>query len=103
MKWNKTDYHRFQVRDYDRWRDIGNYETLEERAGVYVFANVDLHVKYIGKAGPGRMVKEIESAFDRGKDYGATRVMAMYTNSDKNALSLERALIDKYEPPNNYQ
>ena len=103
MIWDNTDYGRYQVVEHTGWRDIGNYETLEERAGVYVFANVDLHVKYIGKAGPGRMVKEIESAFDRGKDYGATRVMAMYTNSDKNALSLERALIDKYEPPNNYQ
>jgi hypothetical protein len=59
-------------------------------------------VKYIGKAGAGRMVNEIQSAIDRGKDYGATRVKALYTNSSDRALVLEQALIAKYNPPNNY-
>ena len=55
----------------------------------------------IGKAGAGRMVDEIQSAKDRGKDYGATRVKALYTNSADRAQSLEQALIEKYNPPNN--
>lgn len=55
----------------------------------------------MGKAGPGRMVAEIQSAIGRGKDYGATRVKALYTNSDERATRLGVYLIDKYNPPNN--
>ena len=58
-------------------------------------------MKYVGKAGPSRMVAEIAQAIYRRKDFGATRVKALYTNSDANALSLERELIDEYDPPNN--
>lgn len=47
------------------------------------------------------MIVEIENAINRGKDYGATRVKALYTNSEKDALSLEGDLIEKYDPPNN--
>jgi len=79
----------------------GNYGTFKERSGVYIFANRDLQVKYVGKAGPGRMVVEIQSAINRGKDYGATLVKALYTNSDERATSLESALKEKYKPPNN--
>jgi len=79
----------------------GNYGTFKERSGVYIFANRDLQVKYVGKAGPGRMVVEIQSAINRGKDYGATLVKALYTNSDEKATNLESALKEKYKPPNN--
>ena len=37
-----------------------------------------------------------------GKDLGATRVKALYTNSNRNALSLERELISVYDPPSNF-
>ncbi len=102
MSWDSSDHWDYRVVEYTRWRLIWNYETLEPRAGVYIFANASLYVKYVGKAGPGRMVVEIESAFRRGKDYGATRVKALYTNSDDRAKTLERNLIGKYDPPNNF-
>ena len=101
MEWESSDQHDSRVVAFTRWRDLQNYGTFEERAGVYIFANVDWQVKYIGKAGAGRMVVEIESAINRDKDYGATRVKALYTNSSEKALSLEGDLIDKYDPPNN--
>ena len=101
MKWEPTDQQDSKVIAFTRWRDLVNYGTFEERAGVYIFASVDWQVKYIGKAGAGRMVGEIESAIRRNKDYGATRVKALYTNSGEKAQSLETTLIDKYEPPNN--
>jgi excinuclease UvrABC nuclease subunit len=80
---------------------LENYGKLEFRAGVYIFANASLQTKYIGKAGAGRMVLEINSAIRRGKAFGATLLKALYTNSDANALSLENALRVKYNPPNN--
>ena len=82
---------------------LENYGNLENRAGVYIFADADLQVKYIGLAGAGRIVDEIYDAmYNRNKDRGASRVKALYTNSSDNARSLERDLIDKYDPPNNF-
>jgi len=81
--------------------DLDNYKDLEARAGVYIFMNIDGEVKYIGKAGAGRIVDEIYNAMYRKKDLGATTVKVLYTNSDLNALSLESELIDTYDPPNN--
>ncbi len=101
MVWNPISEVDTRIVGKSGWRDLDNYETLEERAGVYIFANADLHVKYIGKAGPHRMVDEIYSAINRGKSYGATKVKALYTNSDEKAKTLERELIIAYNPPNN--
>ncbi len=67
------DHRDYRVVEYTGWRDLWNYGTFQDRAGVYIFANVDLQTKYIGKAGAGRIVKEIESAINKKKDYGATK------------------------------
>jgi excinuclease UvrABC nuclease subunit len=101
MGWssNETSDRRIVASSY--WRSLNNYAGLENRSGVYVFANSAYQVKYIGKAGPGRMVNEIYNAITRNKAYGATQVKALYTNLDLNAQSLERDLIIKYNPPNN--
>ena len=48
------------------------------------------------------MVTEIKSAIRRSKDFGATRIKVLYTNSGVKASSLEKYLIKKYNPPNNY-
>jgi len=102
VRWDHKDgWDRRVVKDTG-WRFIENYETFEERAGIYLFANVDLQVKYVGKAGAGRIVAEIESAIRRGKDHGATQVKVLYTNSSAAAQDLETYLIRKYEPVNNY-
>lgn len=101
MIWDSFDHFDYRVVDYTGWRYLENYGTFQHRAGVYLFANADLHIKYVGKAGPGRMVAEIEDAIRRAKDYGATLVKALYTNSDDRACSLETDLKTKYNPPNN--
>jgi excinuclease UvrABC nuclease subunit len=101
MAWDSSDHFDYRVVAYTGWRYLENYGTFEDRAGVYLFANADLQIKYVGKAGARRMVIEIDDAIRRGKAYGATLVTALYTNSDANALSLEDALIVKYNPPNN--
>lgn len=56
MEWDTSDQHDSRVVAFTRWRDLGNYGTFEHRAGVYIFANIDWQVKYIGKAGAERMV-----------------------------------------------
>ena len=101
MIWDSSDHSDYRVIAYTGWRYLENYGTCEDRAGVYLFANADLHIKYVGKAGAGRIVIEIDNAIRRGKSYGATLVKALYTNSDANALSLESNLIAKYNPMNN--
>ena len=101
MQWDIDDHQDWRVVDYIRWLNIDNYRNLEERAGVYIFADVNHQVKYIGKAGAGRMVQEIYNAIYRDKGRGATLVKALYTNSSSNAGSLEARLIEKYGPPNN--
>lgn len=82
---------------------LENYTNLSARMGVYIFLDVNHHVKYVGKAGARRMVEEIANAIYRGKDRGATRVKALYTRTDANALSLETAIRQYYDPPNNLQ
>lgn len=101
MRWDNRDGRDWRVVASSGWTMLSNYENLEHRAGVYIFADSAIQVKYIGKAGAGRMVLEIGSAIRRGKDYRASQVRALYTNSDANAQSLESILIDKYDPPNN--
>jgi len=101
MQWDISDHQDWRVADNTRWLNIINYQNLKARAGVYIFADVNHQVKYIGKAGAGRIVDETCNAIYRGKNRGATQVKVLYTNSNSNALSLETKLIDKYNPPNN--
>ncbi len=101
MQWRDSDNRDPKVVECSQWIILDNYENLECRSGVYVFGDINHQVKYIGKTGPGRMVDEIEDAMRRNKDYGAAKVKALYTNSDKNAWLLEIQLRQKYKPLNN--
>lgn len=101
MKWDNKDGRDWRVVASSGWTMLSNYGNIQPRAGVYIFADSALQVKYVGKAGAGRIVLEVGSAISRGKAYGASQVRALYTNSDANAQSLESILIDKYDPPNN--
>ncbi|MBA7601862.1 hypothetical protein ES703_08946 [subsurface metagenome] len=102
MIWDIRDQQDRRVVDYSGWLNLENYENLENKAGVYIFADANHDVKYIGKAGAGRMVDEISSAINREKNKGASLVKALYTNSSENAQSLETDLINQYDPPNNF-
>ena len=107
MKWDKSSETDARIISKSKWTPIDTYKELKENAGVYVFSNEGFDVKYIGKAGKRRMVLEyvqvfeIYSAICRGKDDGATQVIALYTNDNENALSLEDDLIKEYKPNNN--
>jgi excinuclease UvrABC nuclease subunit len=107
MKWNPKDEDDKRIVKQSPWINIDKYKEIEKRAGVYIFASADYDIKYIGKAGPRRLVLEyftileIYSALSRGKDKGATIVKALYTNSNDTASDLELDLVIKYNPENN--
>ena len=103
MQWERSDGFDRRVVKRSGWCALWHIDaSFPSRAGVYIFADTNLQVKYVGKAGAGRLRKEATAARDeRGKGYGAIRAVWLATNSDANALSLERELIDKYDPPNN--
>ena len=112
MTWDIADENNPKLRKVSEWINLTDYRTLEARTGVYIFADDDFDVKYIGKAGGRRMVVEsdndtiknlfeVYSAIYRKKGTGATKVKALYTYRDTQALTLEGELIKKYSPPNN--
>jgi hypothetical protein len=101
MLWDPAEQKAHRVTGYSFWLYIENYEYLENKAGVFIFANASQSVKYIGKAGAGKMSLEIARAIGEKKNFGATLVKALFTDSDKTAKSLGSDLIEKYEPANN--
>ena len=102
MIWELSDAQDYRIATWDGWFNLNSVqENAPKRAGVYVFVNSAFQVKYIGKAGAGRLQAEIQNALCREKGNGASRFAWFATNSDANALSLENDWIHKYQPPNN--
>lgn len=110
--WQAEDENDRRIDKCSEWTSLDEYqEKLEEKAGVYIFADEEFGVHYVGKAGEGRMLKEeirrqlreIANAQYREKDRNATQVKALYASSGDQALALEGDLIDKYDPPNNHK
>jgi excinuclease UvrABC nuclease subunit len=102
MQWDPHDVVDDKVVSVSEWWiNLKEHETLEPRAGVYLFSNSKLDIKYIGHAGAGQMVQEVTNAMKKKKSKGASQVRALYTNSHQKAESLEKLLIQKYDPVNN--
>ena len=99
VKWRGYDA-RSEVSKWTKWKK--KTEELPNVAGVYIYANSKHDVKYIGKAGAGRLNEEAKSAMKvRKKDKGASLVRGLITNNNVKAKSLEDYLIKKYKPSNN--
>jgi excinuclease UvrABC nuclease subunit len=102
MQWDPNEVVDSRVVSYSEWWiNLKDFGELEPRAGVYLFANAKYDIKYVGTAGAGRMVEEIRDAINKKKSKGATKVRALYTNSNEKAQSLQEYLIEKYNPVNN--
>lgn len=90
------------IRSMGRWFPISLADEIAPtQAGVYVFTDCDLQVRYVGKAGAGRLRDEIQGALKRGKGYDVSQFGWFATNSEETALSLEKEWIGKYQPLNN--
>ncbi|MCW4051364.1 MAG: hypothetical protein NWE89_16705 [Candidatus Bathyarchaeota archaeon] len=101
VRWGPNDEKDRRILKVSPWKSLQNLGTIEPRSGVYVFTDSLYNVKYIGKAGHGKMLQEINQAMEIGKDTGAEHVKALFTTSETNAESLQRRLVSKYKPSNN--
>ena len=72
-----------------------------DKAGVYMFINIDDEVIYVGKASGGRLRDEIKEKRNTSADRGAKKYRWFRTNSDEVARDLEADWIKKYQPKNN--
>ncbi|MGD9131246.1 MAG: hypothetical protein PVH73_06695 [Candidatus Bathyarchaeota archaeon] len=102
MQWDPNDVVDYRVVTVSEWWiKLKDYEKLETKSGVYLFANSKYDIKYIGTAKAHGMIKAVKGAIDKKKSKGATQVRALYTNSTGKAQSLAERLIKKYNPANN--
>ena len=70
--------------------------------GVYLFANKNKVVKYVGYAGSSNLKKEaLSSIMIRNKSKGATLAMYVQCSNKKSAKKLETELKHLYSPINN--
>jgi len=72
MKWDEDDENDYRIVDAGDWYSLDDLGEAPDRAGVYIFADRGTHVKYIGKAGAGRLRNEMRNAIYIGKSRGAT-------------------------------
>ena len=101
MKWQQSEVNDPRIVMEAGWKPIIDYTRLDSNGGVYIFADDSEDVKYIGNAPLGRMVVEIRNSVNEAKNISATKVRALYTDSDSNTKSLARDLREKYNPINN--
>ncbi|MBA7695553.1 hypothetical protein ES703_104182 [subsurface metagenome] len=101
MKWQKSEGKDSRVVMEAGWKPIKDYKTLEQRGGVYIFADDSEDVKYVGYASIPRMVAEIGNSISEEKGRYATQVRVLYTDSDSNTISLSKDLRIKYSPVHN--
>ena len=99
MKWDTSEERRPELVGIQGLTEY--VDRLQPSLGVYIFVNLSDEVKYVGRAGAGRMVIEIKDAVKRGKNKDDGWIKALYTNSEEAAVKLETELIRKYDPPNN--
>lgn len=102
MEFDTDDHNLGEVADFTYWVNLDNHdESLDPKTGVFIFADANHHVKYVGKAEPGNMLSAIQSAKAEGKDWQATLVKVLYTGSREATKSLKKGLKMKYQPLNN--
>jgi excinuclease UvrABC nuclease subunit len=103
--WDKSLEDDSRIAEKGKWSplDVDAIKRLApDRAGVYLFADVALQVKYIGYAGAGNLRDSMLDAIkSRDKAKGATKYKWFATNSTDKAESLKKAWLLKYNPPNN--
>lgn len=83
------------------WLELDKYRELEGGLGVFIFSNFFFQVKYVGRSGSCGVVEGIAEAIKNGKSAGSSRVKVIYTKSENRAISLEKKLINRYNPINN--
>ena len=105
MIWDTKSEKDSRIKEKGRWSplDLDAIDRLvPDRAGVYIFADVNLHIKYVGHAGAGNLREGIKSAIkQRKKGKGATKYKWFATNAKEKAVLLQKDWLQLYDPPNN--
>ena len=101
MHWDIMDTKEIGISEHTHWSRLRDYDELAQGTGVFIFADDEHKVKYIGKAGPRKFVEDIAQALAKGKGEEATMLMALYMKNGQSAKHVYRLLINKSLPPNN--
>ncbi|MEI7595635.1 MAG: hypothetical protein WCK02_07805 [Bacteroidota bacterium] len=100
MKWN-LDITEKRICGATNWKSFNELTELEDKSGVYIFANNQLHLKYIGVFKTKSSLLEINDALKKGLGFNASLVKVLYTNTKNEAIALHNNIIELYQPVNN--
>ena len=100
MEWENKDQKDWRVTGTTQWinkNDSDKLDRLKEEAGIYIFADRNHRVKYVGRASYN-VKQRVKFQINQGeKARGASLVKVLYSPD------LEADLITKYQPANNVQ
>ncbi len=83
------------------WYFIHDFNTTQLCKGVFVLSNSAHQVKYVGYSYNNCLSEALTLAIESGCHQNATMVIALYTQSDKDAQMIANVLVEKYQPANN--
>lgn len=97
MQWDDKDTNDERVVSQGRWCDIRSIsKAFPNSAGVYLFADESLDVKYIGCAKELGLQHAAQESVYKEENYGARRAFWLVTESREEAQHLRRQLVKKY-------
>ncbi len=97
MKWDDKDASDERVVSQGRWCDIRNIgKVFPNSAGVYLFADESLDVKYVGCAKELGLQNAAQDSVYKEENYGAKRAFWLATENREEAQHLRRQLVKKY-------
>ena len=102
VKWDPRETRAKWVKEASKWMDFRVFGSLRPGTGVFVFAEDDETVEYVGiSPSEEHPVKSISLALAHGKGGTASSVLFLYTESDRSSSDFFKFLVDKYNPPYN--
>jgi excinuclease UvrABC nuclease subunit len=97
MKWDDKDANDERVIGQGKWCDIRSIgKFFPNSAGVYLFADESLDVKYVGCAKESGLQTAAQESVYKEENYGAKRALWISTESREEAQYLRRQLVKKY-------
>ena len=97
MKWDDRDANDKRVICQGRWCDIRSIsKVFPNCAGVYLFADESLEVKYVGCAKELGLQNAAQDSVYKEENYGAKQALWLATDNREDAQNLRRQLVKKY-------
>jgi hypothetical protein len=97
MKWDEKDASDERVVKTGRWCSVNSVNKIFPNAhGVYIFADQNLNVKFIGCSKENGLKQTAQESLYRDENYGATKAFWLVTADSEEAQYLRRQLVKKY-------